>query len=440
MLPDAYAAPNWPLRLVAESADGRDLAAAGSRGLVLHDFKTGKWRFFGDVSHEREFVATALAWLEGGVIAVCARLRGTGGGGGGSWFDWGGSSKDTEAERHVLRMYPRNHLSVTSVLLEHELATEPVAMSALGRFLLVATPTDSGNLDVVVFEVALIGEMTGPRGGGTARVRPVRRVTLRDANVTGRVKELALLPAMPPRPDSTSPTAMRAQASAPANGGSIGSPRSGALGLGPPPTPSPPPVPAHFMMLRVDGTLSLIDLGSDESEGWTSERVLADGVERFWISGGGGHAPNCDADVRWSWWTYGREGARVWYVPVTGVPAFPAPSHGGGGDSVAFADPELEFDKEAYPLGISLGDGCPLIVGATQRLAFASCSDQPCFEPTPKVQPILPCILRHLLRLGETGAAIAGESRGGEAEVHALARVAPLLVAGPPRGSQLRRE
>ena len=406
MLPDAYAAPNWPLRLVAESADGRDLAAAGSRGLVLHDFKTGKWRFFGDVSHEREFVATALAWLEGGVIAVCTRLRGSGGGGG-SWFDWGGSSKDTEAERHVLRMYPRNHLSVTSVLLEHELATEPVAMSALGRFLLVATPTDSGNLDVVVFEVALIGDMTGPRGGGMARVRPVRRVTLRDANVTGRVKELALLPAMPPRPDSTSPTTMRARASAPANGGSIGSPRSGALGLGPPPTPSPPPVPAHFMMLRVDGTLSLIDLGADESEGWTSERVLADGVERFWItSGGGGPAPNCDADVRWSWWTYGREGTRVWYVPVTGVPTFPAPSHGGGGDSVAFADPELEFDKEAYPLGISLGVGAPLIVGATQRLAFASCSDQPCFEPTPKVQPILPCILRHLLRLGEMGAAI----------------------------------
>ena len=44
---------------------------------------------------------------------------------------------------------------MTSVLLEHELATEPVAMSALGRFLLVATLTDSGNLDVVVFEVAL---------------------------------------------------------------------------------------------------------------------------------------------------------------------------------------------------------------------------------------------------------------------------------------------
>ena len=52
--------------------------------------------------------------------------------------------------------------------------------------------------------------------------------------------------------------------------------------------------------------------------------------------------------------------------------------------------PGAEFDKERprsldYPC-----DGCPLIVGATQRLAFASCSDQPCFEPTPKVQPIPP--------------------------------------------------
>ena len=58
------------------------------------------------MSHEREFVATALAvaggWGDCGVRAVA----GDGGGGGGSWFDWGGSSKDTEAERHVLRMYP----------------------------------------------------------------------------------------------------------------------------------------------------------------------------------------------------------------------------------------------------------------------------------------------------------------------------------------------
>jgi hypothetical protein len=394
MIPHAYASPNWPLRLLAESGDGRDVAAAGSKGLVLLDTKTGKWRFFGDVSHEREFVATGLAWLDGGVVAVSARLTGTGGTGGGSWFDWSGSrSNYTEEERHVLRVYPRNHLSATSVLLEHELTGEPVAMSALGRVLLGATRAESedGGLRIDVFEVTL--------NRGTASLRSVRRVTLRDSKVRGPM-ELALLPSMPPRPDSTSPAATRAQASA------LRSPKVGLLG--PPPEPPPPPIPAHCMMLRRDGgILSLIDLGSDGVQGETCERRLADGVERFWIaSGDATQAPNCDADARWSWWTYGAEGTRVWYVPSTGVPSSPAPSHGGGGDSVAFTDPELEFDKEAYPLGVVLGGSAPLIVGCTQRLAFTGCTAQPCFEPTPKAQPILPCMLRHLLRVGERGAAI----------------------------------
>jgi hypothetical protein len=57
LLPQAYAVPNWPLRHVAVSEDGQDIACAGSRGLILHNFRTGKWRFFGDISQEREFTA-----------------------------------------------------------------------------------------------------------------------------------------------------------------------------------------------------------------------------------------------------------------------------------------------------------------------------------------------------------------------------------------------
>ena len=124
------------------------------------------------------------------------------------------------------------------MLLEHELTGEPVAMSALGRFLLVATRAESedGGLRIDVFEVTL--------NRGTASLRSVRRVTLRDSKVRGPM-ELALLPSMPPRPDSTSPAATRAQASA------LRSPKVGLLG--PPPEPPPPPIPAHCMMLRRDG-------------------------------------------------------------------------------------------------------------------------------------------------------------------------------------------
>ena len=96
----------------------------------------------------------------------------------------------------------------------------------------------------------------------------------------------------------------------------------------------------------------------------------------------------------------------MWYVPSTGVPTSHASSHGGGVGSVPFTDPELEFGKVACPLGVVVVGSAPLIVGCTQRLAFTGCTTQPCFEPTPKAQPILPCMLRHLLRVGERGAAI----------------------------------
>lgn len=60
-------------------------------------------------------------------------------------------------------------------------------------------------------------------------------------------------------------------------------------------------------------------------------------------------------------------------------------------------DPELDFDREVYPLGVSPAAG--VIVGISQRLALSACADMPCFEPIPQAQPILPCLLRHLLQV-----------------------------------------
>lgn len=60
-------------------------------------------------------------------------------------------------------------------------------------------------------------------------------------------------------------------------------------------------------------------------------------------------------------------------------------------------DPELDFDREVYPLGLCPGSG--VIVGIAQRLSLSACAAMPCFEPTPQAQPILPCLLRHLLQV-----------------------------------------
>lgn len=444
LLPQAYAAPNWPLRHVAISEDGQDVAAAGSRGLILHNFRTGKWRFFGDISQEREFTATALVWIDG-IVAVCTRsARGGGGGGdeeenvggGGWWFTGsgnGGSGGNSQGMRrsssgnlgkednHAIRFYPKYHLDASSLLLNHPLGAPPLTLSALGKFLLIATPP----FEVAVFETVLKGELN-MRGDATVSLRPVRHISL--ANHTPPPVALALLPAVPPKPDPNSPTARQKQARALEVG----------YTLGPRPSPPPPPPPVSAMVLRCGGALSLLDLthhaaaGTGNptagSSGPTAERHLADGVENFWVASGAADPPATSADIRWSWWTYGAHGMQVWYVPPGGLEPPPVPAHGGGrvggfgfeggkgcppgvgiadaaADDVAFTDPELEFDREAYPLGVSLGQGSPLVAGMTQRLAFTTCVSAPCFEPTPKAQPILPCLLRHLLRRGELGVA-----------------------------------
>ena len=60
-------------------------------------------------------------------------------------------------------------------------------------------------------------------------------------------------------------------------------------------------------------------------------------------------------------------------------------------------EPELDFDREVYPLGISPAAG--IIVGITQRLTLSGAVLMPCFEPNPQAVPILPCILWHLLQV-----------------------------------------
>lgn len=60
-------------------------------------------------------------------------------------------------------------------------------------------------------------------------------------------------------------------------------------------------------------------------------------------------------------------------------------------------DPELEFDREVYPLGLLPNAG--VVVGVCQRMSFSACTEFPCFEPSPQAQTILHCLLRHLLQV-----------------------------------------
>lgn len=56
-------------------------------------------------------------------------------------------------------------------------------------------------------------------------------------------------------------------------------------------------------------------------------------------------------DVEIPWWTYGTAGMQLWFPSSLMEPLSPtAPA------SQRSLDPELEFDKEVYPIGISLSE------------------------------------------------------------------------------------
>ena len=86
-------------------------------------------------------------------------------------------------------------------------------------------------------------------------------------------------------------------------------------------------------------------------------------------------------------------------------------------------DPELEFDREAYPAGLVLGrEGlAPTVVVATQRVlrgeVRGSRFDPPRFEPALEARRALPCVLRFALRAGDVESAAAA-ARGARASPH----------------------
>ncbi|KAH9732555.1 RIC1 domain-containing protein [Citrus sinensis] len=139
--------------------------------------------------------------------------------------------------------------------------------------------------------------------------------------------------------------------------------------------------PARCLILRANGELSLLDLDDGR------ERELTDSVELFWVTCGQLEEKTSLIEEV-SWLDYGYRGMQVWY-PSPGVDPYKQ-------EDFLQLDPELEFDREVYPLGLLPNAG--VVVGVSQRMSFSACTEFPCFEPTPQAQTILHCLLRHLLQ------------------------------------------
>lgn len=337
IVPQSYISQNWPLLHVSASKDGTHLAMSGRRGLIIYDLRAKKWRVFGDVMQEQRISCRGLLWL-GKIIVIC---------------NYNSISKLFE-----LCFYPRDHLDESSLLCRKVLLDIPIVMDIWQDYILVTYPP----FDVQVFQARLSGKLN-----------PMKTPTLQ--LVTAR--ELSIMTA------KKQPVAMRFLPHRIAEDGML----SSDIDI---PVPDdvqgsyidmPPKQPSRCLILRINGELSLLDL--DEG----SERNLTGDVEHFWVTYKdlGGEA-NLIEEV--SWLAYGHHGMQAWY-PSAGADRYQL-------QDFLQLDPELEFDREVYPLGLLPHSG--VVVGVSQRLSFSAGVDMPCFEPLPQAQTILHCLLRHLLQ------------------------------------------
>eukprot|EP00250_Pteridium_aquilinum_P014754 c22181_g1_i1 orf=80-2449(+) len=340
IVPQSYISQNWPLLHVSASKDGTHLAMAGRRGLIIYDMRSKKWRVFGDVMQEQRISCRGLLWL-GKIVVIC---------------NYNNTSKLFE-----LCFYPRYHLDESSLLCRKLLLDKPIVMDIWQDYILVTYPP----FDVQVFQAKLSGKLN------STKTPTLQLVTARELSIMTAKKQPVAMRFLPHRIVQDGKLSSDIDISV--NGEVQGSY-----------VDFLPKQPSRCLILRINGELSLLDL--DEG----SERKLTGDVEHFWVTY---KQPDGEANLieEVSWLAYGHHGMQAWY-PSTGADPYQL-------QDFLQLDPELEFDREVYPLGLLPYSG--VVVGVSQRLSFSAGVDMPCFEPLPQAQTILHCLLRHLLQRGK---------------------------------------
>ncbi|CAA2992972.1 RAB6A-GEF complex partner 1-like [Olea europaea subsp. europaea] len=250
---------------------------------------------------------------------------------------------------YELLFYPRYHLDQSSLLCRKTLLAEPMVIDVYQDYLLVTYRP----FDVHIYHVKLSGGLT-PSSTPDLKLSTVRELSIMTAK--SHPAAMRFIPDQLPmefisRNDVSSQSDFVARE------------------------------PARCLILRTTGELSLLDLDDGREIG------LTDSVELFWVTcGQSNDKTNLIEEV--SWLDYGHRGMQVWY-PSPGADPFKQ-------EDFLQLDPELEFDREVYPLGLLPNAG--VVVGVSQRMSFSACTEFPCFEPSPQAQTILHCLLRHLLQ------------------------------------------
>ncbi|XP_074326367.1 uncharacterized protein LOC141664337 isoform X2 [Apium graveolens] len=264
---------------------------------------------------------------------------------------------DDSSNMYELLFYPRYHLDQSSLLYRKPLLAQPMVMDVYQDYLLVTYRP----FVVHIFHVKIFGDLT-----------PLSTANLQ----LSTVRELSIMTA------KSHPSAMRFIPDQLERDYIPGKNISSSLNLS-------AKEPVRCLILRTGGELSVLDLADGR------EKELTDSIELFWVTcGQSEEKTNLIGEV--SWLDYGHRGMQVWY-PSLGHDPFQQ-------EDFLQLDPELEFDREVYPLGLLPNAG--VVVGVSQRMSFTTCTEFPCFEPTPQAQTILHCLLRHLLQRNKSDEAL----------------------------------
>ncbi|XP_048597309.1 guanine nucleotide exchange factor subunit RIC1-like isoform X1 [Brassica napus] len=252
------------------------------------------------------------------------------------------------SETYELLFYPRYHLDQSSLLCRKVLLGKPMVMDVYQDYVLVSYLP----FIIHVYHVKLYGELT-PSSKAYLELSTVRELSIMTAK--SHPAAMRFVPDQHPRESDVDNDHLSSDLS--------------------------DREPSRCLILRGNGELSLLDLVDGR------ERELTDSVELFWVTcGQSEEKTNLVEEV--SWLDYGHRGMQVWYPSLGDDPFIQ--------EDFLQLDPELEFDREVYPLGLLPNVG--VVVGVSQRMSFSASAEFPCFEPTPQAQTILHCLLRHLLQ------------------------------------------
>jgi len=432
-VPQQYLESAYPIRTASLNVLQQDLAVAGVHGLAVYNVPSSKWRLIGDISQDKALIVRHLGWVHSDVIAVCAEVRQTRRG-------RMGKKNALGANGFKLLFFPKGHLDASSLLGAHDLPEElgmPRVMDVSNGC--ISLVFEGGEVHVLRYRC--VGEHDDDDDDDEDGDDGV------DGDVVDVVDEGGLSAVYAVKLDleySFDIPQLRRSGSRDNGDASV----EGSKSTGP--SACVQTLKAMSLMQKADGgkwcvllwesgELGCIDLNEQRFS------VLARDIEYYWIPEGGlgdragahgaRHArtssiystastsPSEDPEhcSTW-WWSYGRNGMSLWLddrcetspsalplsatatktLPATtaGVPATPTSPASPTSPTSPTADPELCFDCEVLPIGVSLEDMS--IIGLMHRThkrrgQYDNSALSIDFAPSAERQPVLACLLRRLL-------------------------------------------